>query len=255
MTVDEAYRHCATIAEKHYENFPVASLLVPKAMRLHLVAIYAFSRMADDVADEGNAPASERLSALANLRRSLRNASPEDPVFTALATTIHVCHLPLDTFDRLLDAFTQDVEFVAPSTWEDVLEYCSRSANPVGELFLRLAYAGKEPPAKAIDASNHICTALQITNFLQDLNIDLERGRAYLPLPDDEVIRRTRDLFREGSSVVRYVHSWRLKMELWFIIQGGQTMLELCAARTNRLERPTLSVWNIILRYAKTRFC
>lgn len=253
MTTLQAYKHCEITAHEHYENFPVASLFVPKAMRQHLYAIYAFCRMADDIADEGTDSVSNRLAKLSDLRYWLRNSNWDDPVMVALSDTIRTCRLPLEPFDRLLDAFSQDANFKSPTTWEELLFYCTRSANPVGELFLRLAYNGQVPPAEAIQASNHVCTALQITNFLQDLHIDLERGRSYLPVPDAEAVARTRDMFRQGASVTRYVKSWRLKLELWLIIQGGQTMLELCASRVDRLQRPKLSFWTVILRYAKSR--
>lgn len=253
MTHNEAYAHCRQIATSHYENFPVASVLVPSRMRKHLYAIYAFSRKADDIADEGNASVEERLRELEKLRLLLRAESSDDPVLCALLMTIKDCRLPLSLFDRLLDAFESDVSFTPSTSWNQVLAYCHNSADPVGELFLRLDYEGDEPPIDAIMASDRICTALQITNFLQDLSIDIPRGRTYLPLPDAEVINRTRQLFDEGACVVRYARSWRLRMELRAIIYGGRTMLELCARRKDRLTRPRLTMWTLLLHLFRTR--
>ena len=243
ISVDEAYAHCEKVAKSHYENFPVASVLVPHKMRKHLFAIYAFSRLADDIADEPWTTNDQaRLDALNLLELKLQGVAnvSEDQVFIALHDTIATARLPLDLFLRLLAAFRSDVNFVAPTTWEQLLAYCSNSANPVGELFLRLDYAGDEPPAEAIEASNAICTALQITNFLQDLGIDLARGRAYLPLDDAEVIRRTRALFDQGASVVGYARSWRIRLELRAIIAGGRIMLWKCERRKDRLSRPII---------------
>lgn len=241
LSVDEAYAHCEKVAQSHYENFPVASVLVPLKMRKHLFAIYAFSRLADDIADEPwTTDDQARLDALEIIQQKLlgRADVSNDPVFIALHHTINVAALPLAPFQRLLTAFRSDVSFIAPTSWEDVLSYCSNSADPVGELFLRLDYEGKEPPPDAIAASNAICTALQITNFLQDLGIDLSRGRVYLPLDDAEVIRRTRALFDQGANVVGYVHSWRLRLELRAIIAGGRVMLWMCERRKDRNQRP-----------------
>lgn len=253
MTLDRAYEHCALIARKHYENFPVASFAVPMSIRRHLFALYAFSRHADDIADEGNVTAAERLHMLSDVRNALRDETIDHPIFIAVRNTVRECRLPLEPFDRLLDAFTQDVNFTPFSSWDDVLSYCNNSANPVGELFLRLAFRGQEPPQEAIQASDCVCTALQITNFLQDLGVDLARGRSYLPIPDSEVYKRTRELYRKGAVVTQHVQSWRLKLELWLIVQGGMMMLELCGSRTDRMQRPTLSLWTVILRYAKSR--
>jgi phytoene/squalene synthetase len=222
-------------------------------MRDHLYAIYAFARTADDIADEGTLDAVSRIAKLEVLRVALRSPSPDDPIQVALLNTITTCRLPLSLFDRLLDAFVADSSFIAPTSWDDVLKYCSNSANPVGELFLRLDHSCNEPSEAAIHASNCICTALQITNFLQDVSIDLSRHRNYLPLPDHEVIVRTRELYREGSTVVRYATSWRVRLELWAIVHGGRTMLELCANRQDRMIRPTLTAWKLVVQLFRPR--
>ncbi|MCX6140020.1 MAG: squalene/phytoene synthase family protein [Candidatus Kapabacteria bacterium] len=249
ITVDEAYAHCADLARRHYENFPVASVLVPLRMRKHLFAIYAFSRLADDIADEPwTNSVEERLDALHVLEAKLHGTFDvsDDPVFVALQDTIRTARLPLAPFQRLLDAFISDAAFIPPKTWSDVLAYCNNSANPVGELFLRLELDGEEPKPEAVEASNAACTALQIVNFLQDLGLDLERGRRYLPLPDAEVIRLTQALFKQGAPVVGYARSRRIRLELRAIIAGGRTMLDLCEQRTDRLQRPTLGFRSVL---------
>lgn len=253
MTHNEAYAYCRQIATTHYENFPVASILVPSRMREHLYAMYAFSRKADDIADEGGASAEQRLKQLRELRLELRKESSNDPVIFALLITIKECQLPLTLFDRLLDAFESDVSYTSPSSWHEVLTYCHNSADPVGELFLRLDYGTDDPPAVAVIASDRICSALQITNFLQDLSIDIARGRNYLPVTDAEVIERTRQLYDDGAQVVRYLRSWRLRLELRAIIYGGRTMLELCARRSDRFVRPRLTIWTLLLHLFRTR--
>lgn len=246
MTLEgAAYAHCSQIASSHYENFPVASVLVPLRMRKHLVAFYAFSRKADDLADEPwTSSVQDRLAALDELEMSLIDPSSQsaDPVIVAARASLRDCNIPPTPLLRLLEAFRRDVNFVAPSTWDDVLTYCSYSANPVGELFLRLDHEGASVSTEALAASDAVCTALQITNFLQDLSLDLARGRAYLPLPLDEVITRTRQLYREGWPVVAAARSLRVRLELRAILAGGLTMLELCARRTSSDVRPTLSI-------------
>jgi hydroxysqualene synthase len=253
MTTHEAYAYCRKVATEHYENFPVVSVLVPRAMRDHLFAIYAFARVADDIADEGSAESSDRVAALLALGHGLRQGVDDDPVMVAVRATIQSCNLPLELFDRLLTAFERDADFQAPESWDDVKEYCHYSANPVGELFLRLAYGTQVPPVEAIAASNDICTALQITNFLQDIGVDLERGRNYIPLSDDETIERTTYLYATGSSVIRFIPSWRLKAELWAIIHGGKTMLYLCSQRTSRTYRPTLTPFSLLAQLFRRR--
>ena len=175
--VSDAYAACLDIARNHYENFPVASHLVPPALRPHVAAIYAFARGADDIADEPGRTASERLALLDEWAAHLRDR-PRTPVFEALADTRQRFDLPIELFDDLLSAFKQDVNTTRYETWDEVLDYCRRSANPVGRLVLRLAGV-RRPDADAW--SDAVCTALQLTNFWQDLAIDWQRGRLYVP--------------------------------------------------------------------------
>jgi squalene synthase HpnC len=175
--VTDAYAACLDIARAHYENFPVASRLVPASLRPHMAAIYAFARGADDIADEPGLTPPERLSLLDHWSAQLRRP-PQSAVFEALADTRQRFDLPLDLFDDLLSAFKQDVQTTRYDTWDEVFDYCRRSANPVGRLVLRLA--GVRRP-EADTWSDDVCTALQLTNFWQDLAVDWERGRLYVP--------------------------------------------------------------------------
>ena len=193
-----AYAHCEQIAKRHYENFPVASRLLPAKLRPHIAAVYAFARTADDFADEPGYQPSERMRLLRDWRLKLhatgtakrepgaviRFVDPgsrlpdPDSVFLALHDTIERFSLPMQLFDDLLNAFVQDVGTPRYSTWAELLEYCRQSANPVGRLVLRLSGYHDDRLAAASDA---VCTALQLTNFWQDLAIDWTRGRLYVP--------------------------------------------------------------------------
>ena len=175
--VDDAYRACLRIARSHYENFPVASLLVPAALRPHVAAVYAFARGADDIADEPGRTPDERLTLLDEWAAALHEA-PRTPVFEALADTRQRFDLPVELFESLLSAFRQDVVTTRYDSWDEVFDYCRRSANPVGRLVLRLARIRRDDADQWSDA---FCTALQLTNFWQDLAIDWERGRLYVP--------------------------------------------------------------------------
>ena len=176
----------------HYENFPVASWLCPPRLRSPIAAIYHFARTADDIADEGSAPPAERLNDLATYRADLhaiaRGATPSPhwaAVFQPLAAQMQAFQLPLQPLDDLLSAFAQDVRKTAAgdtyADWPELIDYCRRSANPVGRLLLHL-YGVTD--AQAQQESDAICTALQLINFWQDLSVDIPRGRYYLPLAE-----------------------------------------------------------------------
>ncbi len=169
----------------HYENFPVASILMPARLRPAVVAIYRFARAADDLADEGDAPAAARVAALdafdAELDRIERGETPQAPPFPALAAAIREHGLPLTPFHDLVSAFRQDVTVTRYADFDAVLDYCRRSANPVGRLLLAL-YRVQSPAD--LEASDAICTGLQLTNFWQDIAIDWQKNRVYLPQDD-----------------------------------------------------------------------
>ena len=208
LDVAAAYAHCARIARTHYENFTVGSWLLPRRLRHDLAAVYAFARVADDIADEGaDTGRLERLRAWEEklLACARQPAAADDPVFVALGRTIAARGLSVEPFRDLLEAFRRDAagETRRFATWADVLDYCRRSANPVGQLVLALF--GHRDTARR-ERSDDICTALQLTNFWQDVAGDLDRGRVYLPEEDLErfsgsrdalAARRTNPAFRE----------------------------------------------------------
>ncbi|HMD35824.1 MAG TPA: squalene synthase HpnC, partial [Vicinamibacterales bacterium] len=194
-TLERAYAACEALAKSHYENFPVASRLLPAAMRPHVAAVYAYARVADDIADEGTVPAPERLVRLDAWKRRLHAATAdahgarrgegrgaasehEDLIVMATAHSIRTQDLPIVLFDDLLSAFAQDATTTRYDSWADVLDYCRRSANPVGRLVLRIAGYGDDRLDRSSDA---LCTALQLTNFWQDFGRDWRAGRLYVP--------------------------------------------------------------------------
>ena len=195
MSTAAAYAACARLASSHYENFPVASRLLPRRMRPHVAAVYAFARLADDIADEGDLPADLREARLDEWLTRLQaayagapapavtvldpvTASQAPAVFVALAATARECDLPRTLFEDLVSAFRQDVTVKRYASWADLRDYCRRSADPVGRLVLRIG--GWRDP-RLDEASDALCTALQLTNFWQDLAIDWSRGRLYVP--------------------------------------------------------------------------
>jgi squalene synthase HpnC len=169
----------------HYENFPVASILMPKRLRKPVAAIYHFARAADDIADEGDLPNEERLRQLdefrAELTRIANGETPLTPLFHNLAAEVQQHSLPMQPLYDLLDAFSQDVVKKRYANFDEVLDYCRRSANPVGNLLLHLY--GEATPVN-IAYSDAICTSLQIINFWQDVEKDHAIGRIYLPLDE-----------------------------------------------------------------------
>ncbi len=184
-----AYAACEGLARSHYENFPVASRLLPAGMRPHVAAVYAFARVADDIADEGPDPAPVRQQRLRAWQRRLHDAaaSPgadapqggrDDLIFAALGHSIRSLELPVPLFDDLLSAFGQDTMTTRYASWDEVLDYCRRSANPIGRLVLRIAGYRDESLDRSSDG---LCTALQLTNFWQDFGRDWRGGRLYVP--------------------------------------------------------------------------
>jgi phytoene synthase len=228
----------------HYENFPVASVLLPAALRAPVAVIYRFARSADDLADEGDDAPRLRLQKLEDCRRQL--AAPSAPLFHDLARVVREHGLPLQPFRDLLDAFSQDVTKTRYADYRELLEYCRRSANPVGRLLLHLFKRTSETQLRQSDA---ICTSLQLINFWQDAAIDYAKGRIYLP--QDEAARhgvteqhlaearcdgawqallsfqvqRTRSLMLSGAPLGRDLPG-RLGLEIRATIQGGLRILE-----------------------------
>jgi squalene synthase HpnC len=233
------------VAVRHYENFPVASLLLPAPLREPVEIIYRFARSADDLADEGDDPPEARLRKLDDYRRQL--AAPRDAVLRDVAKIIREHELPVQLFADLLDAFTQDVTKKRYASFSEVLDYCRRSANPVGRLLLHLFKRTNDSELRASDA---ICSALQLVNFWQDVDIDYRKdGRIYLPQDDmagfgvterhvkervcDSAwrglmafqIERTRALMLSGSQLGKTLPG-RVGLEIRATIQGGLRILD-----------------------------
>jgi squalene synthase HpnC len=280
-----AYAACEALVRSHYENFPVASRLLPAAMRPHIAAVYAFARVADDFADEGSSPADVRQSRLGRWQARLHEAvgSPDgvrrsadhdegntergDLILAAVAHSIRSLDLPLVLFDDLVSAFCQDTTTTRYATWRDVFDYCRRSANPVGRLVLRIAGYRNDALDRSSDA---LCTALQLTNFWQDFGRDWRAGRLYVPreaqdacgaaetdLKDARLssawvraiesgIAVTREQFRSGRGVCDEV-SGRLRVELRLTWLGGARVLEGVRRRTADLleYRPTIGAADV----------
>jgi squalene synthase HpnC len=233
----------------HYENFPVASWLLPKRLRQPVEAIYRFARSADDIADEGDAPPATRLEQLAayqtELNRIERGEATAHPIFVPLASAIHHHVIPLAPFRDLLSAFEQDVEKTRYASFGDVMDYCRRSANPVGRLMMHL-YGDDDP--RHLAYSDAICSSLQLINFLQDIAIDYRKGRIYLPQDElaayhvsenqiaegdtrglwhtmmNKQIERARRLLQAGAPLGRQLKG-RIGLELRVTILGGEAIL------------------------------
>lgn len=213
VDVQESYRYCEQMVRSHYENFPVASVFLPAEKRPHLAAIYAFARTADDIADEGVATPEERLHRLDQLHRGLEmcySGIPEGPVFTALAETVRTCNIPSTLFEDLLSAFRMDVTIRSFATFDDLLAYCRRSANPVGRLVLHVFDVATDQNMRDAD---FICSALQLTNFWQDVAVDREKGRMYLPLEDCDRFGYHESDLRRDCVDDRFRHLMKFQVE------------------------------------------
>ncbi|HUF54411.1 MAG TPA: squalene synthase HpnC [Dehalococcoidia bacterium] len=262
-TLDEAYEHCRRIALGRYENFPVVSWLLPRDLRKHLYAIYAYCRGVDDLGDEAEG---DRLAVLDDWERELYacyDGAPTEARFVALADTIRGFDIPIEPFLWLIEANRRDQTVTRYESFEDLLEYCSYSANPVGHLVLYV-FGYRDPARQRL--SDATCSALQLTNFWQDVTLDWEKGRVYIPQEDmarfdvtDDVIRdrritpnfrrliafevaRTREYFAEGAELIGHVRG-RLRTDLRLFTLGGLAVLDEIARRGHDVltARPALS--------------
>ncbi len=254
----------------HYENFPVASFLMPARLRRPIEAIYRFARSADDIADEGDATPDERLAGLAayqtELDRIEHGETPHTRLFVELAEVIRAHALPIQLFRDLLDAFAQDVVKKRYADYPELLDYCRRSANPVGRLVLHL-FGRTEP--EHLEQSDCICTALQLINFWQDVAIDWQKDRVYIPQTDfphfklteadiaanhwsanwaalmDFEIDRAVALMRRGAPLVHALPG-RLGWEIRLTLQGGLRILERIRQVRGDVftRRPKLGAWD-----------
>lgn len=278
LSIDDAYATCERIARDHYENFALGSRLLPRALRRHIAAVYAFARTADDFADED--PDRERALAALDAWETELDACyagrARHPIFVALAETVREFAIPSEPFRRLLAAFRMDVEFRGFDTFDELLHYCTHSANPVGHLVLYLF--GHGDPERQTRADD-ICTALQLTNFWQDVAVDLAKGRIYLPRADmarfgcteqDVQARsatpafrallafqceRARGLFERGLGLAGMLDT-REAREVRLFAGGGLAILDRLTAIDYDVftTRPTLSRWAKVGLVARTLF-
>jgi phytoene synthase len=271
-----AYAECRRLARHHYENFPTASHLVPRDKRDALAAIYAFARYADDVADEPGVEG--RLEKLAEWRTKLADCyagKVDHPVFLALRDAAEHFGLSHENFENLLRAFESDVLVNRHPSFASLLAYCTLSANPVGRLVLEL-FGHRDP--HLLDLSDSICTALQLTNFWQDVAVDLARDRVYLPQEDmarfnytfDDLraqrvdarwrellaweIACTRELFERGKALPEEVRP-ELRVQLRLTWLGGMAILARIEAASYDVlrRRPSLSKWDFLRLYWQAR--
>jgi hydroxysqualene synthase len=250
----------------HYENFPVASWLSPPRLRPAILAIYRFARTADDIADEGEAPALERLATLDRYEHALHSGTPSDwpQVFADLTVQRNAHALPLRPFTDLLSAFKQDTANPIYPDRAALLDYCARSANPIGRLLLHLAGVSER---EALAQSDAVCSALQLINFWQDLSIDLPRGRCYVPREDalrnglvlpldvrdsaatraliNDLVAWSRALMHQGAPLVHRLPG-RFGWELRLVVQGGLRVLDKIEAAgfDAMTRRPTVSAFD-----------
>jgi hydroxysqualene synthase len=280
--IRQAYRRCRGIARAHYENFPVASLLLPRRLRDPVAAIYAFARTADDIADEGEADAQQRLQELAEMEAALTAVAggtpPPSPLYIALADSVARHRLPLGLLRDLLSAFRQDIETTRYRNFGELMDYCKRSANPVGRLLLHLVGRSGD---RELALSDAVCSALQLTNFLQDIAQDYrENGRIYLP--QDEMqrfgvseqdiagqrnspqltqlvhfqVQRAAQLLRAGSPLGREIGG-RFGLELRAVVLGASRVLEKLYRQQDVFARPRLDAMDrarVMLSALKTGF-
>jgi squalene synthase HpnC len=249
--LEQAYTECQALARKHYENFPVGSWLLPRALRRPVTVIYAFARTADDLADEGDLAPAERLAGLQKLDAMLDGiavgTTQNDFIGRALADVITRHRLPISLFHDLLEAFRQDVTKTYYENFGEIMDYCRRSANPIGRLLLQLH---GDTDARHLAYSDAICSALQLINFYQDLHQDyLENGRIYIPRDELQRFDIREDQFRDqrtdfalqrlmhlqyeraqrlllsGAPLAKHVHG-RFGFELRLIVLGGHRVLQ-----------------------------
>ncbi|MFA7632097.1 MAG: squalene synthase HpnC [Thiohalomonadaceae bacterium] len=274
-----AYAHCEQKARSHYENFPVASHLLPKHLRQPIAVIYTFARTADDLADEGETNPAQRLQLLTEMANALdditRGIAGKQPVFIALADVIEQHNLPVQLFHDLLSAFRQDVAQKHYADFAAVLDYCRRSANPVGRLLLHLQ---NEDSEQNIVLSDRVCTALQLINFYQDLAQDYaENQRIYIPQDEmqqygitaEHYAEQRNDLALQQLMQLQYQRARRLMLdgavlgqrlqgrfglEIRLIIAGGLRILDKMTklTSTDPFARPRLRriEWPVLLWHA-----
>lgn len=279
QNISKAYDEALKFARMHYENFPVVSLLLPKTLRKHVAIIYWFARTADDIADEGNISETERLKKLNEFENSftgLLNKEFHSKFEKALYLTITEKSLTTQLFYDLLKAFKQDVVKKSYKNFDEVLDYCKYSANPIGKLMLELFEIRNE---QAFAYSDKICTALQLTNFYQDIEIDYAKGRIYIAENEMRMfnvsenhfaegindsnfarlleynINRTQLMFNEGRKILNYLKG-RFKYEIKWTILGGELILSKIRKNSYKIfnMRPSLTKRDFVALFMKSFF-
>jgi squalene synthase HpnC len=247
--LNAGYKEAISFTKNHYENFPVLSFFIPKKLRKHIAVVYMYARQADDIADEDNLSVEERINLLENYEADFTKALAaefETEFWMALANTVVEFQLTPENFFNLLIAFKQDLTVKRYKNFDALLSYCSYSANPVGRIILELYNVSNE---EAKNYSDKICTALQITNFLQDVAVDILKDRIYIPLDEMEKfdveenrfllkqingnfknlmkmqIDRTIKLFEEGEKLLSML-PYRLRKQINWTINGGKGILK-----------------------------
>jgi squalene synthase HpnC len=272
QNLQSAYQYCLDIARQHYENFPTASIFLDHKQRKATAAIYAFARTADDIADEGRLDDVTRLRKLDDYQQKLESIyqaqSVDDPVFIALADTVKHYSLPKQILADLLTAFRMDVEKNRYANFAELLRYCEYSANPIGELILRL-HGYYTPQHKQL--SDHICSALQLINFMQDINEDYKlRDRIYIPLDemhrfsvDEDILKnqsesielaelvqyqleRAQHMLLNGAALVDQLNG-KLRLVIALTISSGLRIIDKLQTRQNCFIRPTLHKWDWVI--------
>jgi phytoene synthase len=277
--IELGYKESLNLAKLHYENFPVISFFIPKSTRKHIAIVYWFARTSDDFADEGDLDSAIRIKKLNEFEESLTSAiegKPDNYFIAALVNTINEKELTHRYFYNLLKAFKQDVVKKRYESFEELLEYCKHSANPVGRIILELFDIRNE---EAKNYSDKICTALQLTNFYQDTLIDFNKGRIYYPADEMEKfgateklfelkennhnlqqlvkynVDRARSLFDEGALLLNYLNG-RQKYEIGWTIKSGVTILD--KIQKNDFDvlnfRPVLGKTDYTLLFLRTLF-
>jgi len=277
INYDYSYNYCKKIAVSHYENFPVGSLLIPKNKRKYIYSIYAFARYADDIADSDIFSEKEKLEKLNELENELNKIESDDlsklifgteNIFIALYDTIKTLNIPVTEFRNLLIAFKQDSVKSDYRKFGELISYSEYSANPIGHIVLYVFGYNPESDKEAFESSDKICTALQLTNFWQDVSEDLKINRVYIPeevmaennysynllssKTENEnfinilkfLISKTRKLFEEGKGILNLVKG-RLRLELKATIAGGEAILKKIEEINYRVLSQRVSLGNI----------
>ncbi len=281
VSTDSAYAFCQELAQKHYENFPVASFLLKKEWRKHIFPVYAFARIADDIADEIlNIPQDIRINMLNSLEMLIQSnhiSTINNPILRALLITMTDKNIPPEPFQKLITAYKMDIKFKQSETFSDLLDYCKYSAEPIGELVLRITDNYSEHNIKL---SDKICSALQLINFWQDFSVDLKNNRIFIPKEFltkynmdnqdllerkkthklnnclNELYDRTEILLKEGAGLVNYLHNLRIKSEIKATILGGLTILRKVKDLQGNIldKRPKLTKRDFLLIFMRILF-